>query len=57
MDQTLGNDGKTPTLYAEPKVSRPRICLLDAVSGEPSTLPIKHQDGWDVYPTGELEWR
>jgi hypothetical protein len=57
QDLQFGNDGKTPVLYADPKVTHPRIAVIDAAKGEPRFLTLPRQEGWDFYPTGELSWR
>jgi beta-lactamase regulating signal transducer with metallopeptidase domain len=57
MDLKFGNDGATPVLHADPEVSRPRIAIFDAATGEQRILTLRRQDDWDFYPTGEIEWR
>ncbi|MBI3860557.1 MAG: PD40 domain-containing protein [Planctomycetia bacterium] len=56
MDLTYGNDGTTPILSADPKVSHPRVGIVDVATGEQRTLTLPRQEDWDFYPTGELEW-
>jgi hypothetical protein len=44
-------------LFADPKVTHPRLVIIDAANGEQRVLPLPQQDGWDFYPTGEIDWR
>jgi beta-lactamase regulating signal transducer with metallopeptidase domain len=57
MDLKFGNDGATPVLFSDPDVSRPRIAVFDAATGEQRTVTLPRQDDWDFFPTGEIEWR
>ncbi len=57
QDLQFGNDGTTPVLFADPKVTHPRIAIVDAAKGEARFLTLPRQEGWDFYPTGELSWR
>ena len=45
------------SLHADSKQSHPRLVIYDAAQPEPKRLELPQQDGWDFYPTGELEWR
>jgi dipeptidyl aminopeptidase/acylaminoacyl peptidase len=55
-DMMPGEDGE-PSLSADPKVSHPRIVIFDATTKEQRILQLPTQDGWDFYPSGDLEWR
>jgi hypothetical protein len=57
QDLQFGNDGTTPVLYADPKVTHPRIAIINAAKDETRFLTLPRQEGWDFYPTGELSWR
>ena len=45
------------SLFADPKVSHPRIAIFDAATGAHRIVKLPNQDGWEFYPTDELEWR
>jgi Tol biopolymer transport system component len=56
QDKTLGADG-IETLYADPKISHPRIAIFDAATGKQRILSLPQQEGWDFYPVNNLDWR
>jgi dipeptidyl aminopeptidase/acylaminoacyl peptidase len=55
-DLQLGDQGK-PVFTADPKVSHPRIGIIDADSGDLRILSVPRQDGWDFQPISRLVWR
>jgi Tol biopolymer transport system component len=57
QDLRLGNDGRTPTLAADPQVTHPRLVLINLEDGQFRVVPLPAQDGWEFAPTGEIQWR
>ncbi len=57
QDMSLGNDGKTPTLFADPQVTHPRLVVINLDDGQFRVVPLPAQDGWEFAPTGEVQWR
>src|SRR5262249_23629748 len=53
FDLQAGDDGK-PVLTADPKISRPRIGIIDAASGALRVLTLPPQDGWEFAPVNRL---
>ena len=56
FDLQLGEDGK-PTLTADAKISRPRIAVIAADSGDLRVLPLPPQQGQEFAPANRLVWR